>query len=51
MAHDLRDYVFLEEINGLFDSLFLFLLPNKIHVHVLGNELPAGLCLTPKSLL
>lgn len=34
MAHDLRDYNFLEEISGLFGSIFLLLLPNKIHTHV-----------------
>lgn len=34
MPHDLRDDIFLEEISRLFGSIFLLLLPNKIHVHV-----------------
>lgn len=32
MAHDLRDYIFLEQTSGLFGRIFLLSLPNKIHV-------------------
>lgn len=39
MAHDLRDYIFLEEICGLFGRIFLLLLPNKIHVRIFRQRI------------